>query len=63
MIGDNAEADIFGAKSIGGVTFQKIHNNVEIGKDNYSPDFAFNDFSELLKEIKKLSKEIIKKNR
>ena len=54
MIGDNPKADIYGAKRIGGITFQKIHNKVEIGKGFYAPDFVFNDFSELLKIIKKI---------
>lgn len=53
MVGDNPKADIYGAKRIGGVTFQKIHNRVEMGKDFCTPDFAFGDFNELLKEIKK----------
>ena len=54
MIGDNPKADIYGAKRIGGITFQKIHNKVEIGKGFYAPDFVFKDFSELLKIIKKI---------
>ena len=52
MVGDNAKADIFGAKSLGGVTFQKIHKNVEIGKDSCSPDFVFSDFYDFKKIIK-----------
>tara|TARA_Y100000589_G_scaffold328280_1_gene372044 strand:+ start:5441 stop:6181 length:741 start_codon:yes stop_codon:yes gene_type:complete len=54
MIGDNPIADIYGAKRIGGITFQKIHSKVDIGKDCYEPDFVFGDFSEFLKEIKKI---------
>jgi len=53
MIGDNPVADIFGAKQLGAITFQKIHEKVELGKNEYSPDFTFNDYFAFLKEVKK----------
>ena len=54
MIGDNAKADIYGAKKMGGVTFQKIHSNVVLGKDENEPDIYFKNYDQLLKNIKKI---------
>ena len=54
MIGDNPISDISGAKNLGGITFQKIHKNVQLGKNEYKPDFSFNNYSELFNLIKKL---------
>ena len=34
MIGDNPIADIMGAKKLGGITFQKIHDGVKLGEKN-----------------------------
>ena len=44
MIGDNPKADIFGAKKLGAVTFQKIHSKVNIGESVFEPDFTFNNY-------------------
>ena len=52
MIGDNPEADIYGAKKLGATTFQKIHNRVKIGKGEFQPDYTFSDYSKLLKKIR-----------
>lgn len=50
MIGDNAEADIKGArKSINAVTIQKVHTGVEVGVDDCSPDCVVYEFNELRK--------------
>ncbi len=54
MIGDNAKADIYGAKKVGVVTSQKIHSNVISGKDENQPDINFNDYSQKLKNIKNI---------
>ncbi len=53
MIGDNPKADIFGAKKLGAVTFQKIHSKVNIGESDFEPDFTFNNYFSFLKEIKR----------
>ena len=52
MVGDDPYADIFGAKRVGAVTFQKIHNNVKLGENECLPDFSFNKYSQFLQEIK-----------
>ena len=52
MVGDDPYADIFGAKRLGGVAFQKIHNKVKLGEDECLPDFSFNKYSQFLQEIK-----------
>jgi ribonucleotide monophosphatase NagD (HAD superfamily) len=59
MIGDNPKADIFGAKQLGATTFQKVHNNIKIGKDDSQPDFVFNEYHKFLKEIKNIFREKI----
>ena len=47
MIGDDPYSDIFGAKQLGAVTFQKIHNKVSLGKGEQSPDYSFKHFKDL----------------
>ena len=54
MIGDNPKADILGSKQLNSTTFQKIHNNVKVGKNECLPDYIFSDYFTLLNEIKKL---------
>lgn len=45
MIGDNPRTDVFGARAaIKAVTFQKIHDGVELGSGDLTPDMAFSDF-------------------
>lgn len=52
MIGDNPKADIFGANKLGATTFQKIHNNVKVGENEFKPDYVFNDYFDFLRKIK-----------
>lgn len=53
MIGDNPNKDIGGAKAaINAVTFQKMHQGVELGTGDNSPDCAFENFSELRSLLK-----------
>ena len=48
MIGDNPINDIRGSKdSINAITFQKIHEGVELGSGPNTPDVCFNDFRSL----------------
>ena len=48
MIGDNPINDICGSKdSINAITFQKIHEGVELGSGPNTPDVCFNDFRSL----------------
>ena len=47
VVGDNAKTDIAGGKSIGAITFQKIHKGVPIGTGVNTPDFIVNNFREL----------------
>ena len=54
MVGDNPKADIFGAKQLNSVTFQKIHSNLKIGVNENQPDFIFNNYFSFLKEVKVL---------
>lgn len=50
MIGDNAVNDIHGAKEkINAVTLQKIHQGVEVGVNENTPDASFEAFSDLRK--------------
>lgn len=50
MIGDNPLNDIRGAKEkIGAVTLQKIHEGVELGINENTPDAAFESFCDLRK--------------
>ncbi len=56
MIGDNPKADIFGAKRLGAVTFQKIHSKVEIGESISEPDYIFHDYFLLLRKVKGIFK-------
>ena len=48
MVGDNPKSDIFGAKQLGAVTFQKIHAKVKIGTGENTPNFSFRSYSELI---------------
>jgi HAD superfamily hydrolase (TIGR01549 family) len=57
MIGDNAPVDIRGAREkIGAVTLQKIHEGVELGNGENTPDCAFSEFGELRKLLSSLGK-------
>lgn len=48
MIGDNPINDIRGSKeSINAITFQKIHEGVELGSGSNTPDVSFKDFRSL----------------
>ena len=47
MVGDDPYSDIFGAKQLGAVTFQKIHNRVVLGEGEQLPDFSFKNFEDL----------------
>ena len=49
MVGDNPIADIWGAKNLGAITFQKLHKGVISGKDAELPDFTFTSFKDLYK--------------
>ena len=56
MVGDNAVADIRGAREkINAVTLQKVHEGVERGTGENAPDAAFGDFQELRQLIRKLA--------
>lgn len=56
MIGDGAEVDIRGAREeIGAVTLQKIHDGVDIGAGDNTPDCAFTEFGRVRKLLEKLS--------
>jgi HAD superfamily hydrolase (TIGR01549 family) len=55
MIGDNATCDIRGAREkINAVTLQKLHQGVELGRNENAPDAAFNEFTELRALIQRL---------
>jgi len=54
MIGDSASADIIGGKRIGAITYQKIHNGVVKGKGDELPDYYFNNFKDLLIQLKSI---------
>ncbi len=56
MIGDNPKADIFGAKELGAVTFQKIHSKVKVGDSIFEPDYTFRDYFSFLSEVKRFIK-------
>jgi HAD superfamily hydrolase (TIGR01549 family) len=57
MIGDNPITDIRGAKEkINAITLQKIHDGVEVGINQNTPDASFNEYSELRKFLKKINK-------
>ena len=59
MIGDNPINDIKGAKeTIGAFTIQKIHEGVEKGKGNCTPDLFISSFNEL-RETLSIMKEAI----
>jgi putative hydrolase of the HAD superfamily len=48
FIGDNAVADMLGAKkAIGAVTFQKLHDGVVRATGDATPDVTFDDYSEV----------------
>lgn len=52
MIGDNPRADIFGAKQLNAVTFQKVHSMVKIGHGDEAPDYFFSEYFLFLDRIK-----------
>ena len=55
MIGDNTINDICGGREkINAITIQKIHEGVEVGTGNNTPDAIFNEFSELRRLITRL---------
>jgi HAD superfamily hydrolase (TIGR01549 family) len=48
MVGDNPVNDIQGARAqIGAITFQKMHEGIELGTGENSPDAVIHDFYEL----------------
>jgi len=47
MVGDNPATDIAGGRSIGAVTFQKVHRGVSAGTGDLAPDFIFTNFKDL----------------
>ena len=53
MIGDNPVSDIYGAKQFNSTTFQKIHNKVKLGEEEYAPDFIIRDYYAFLNKMKK----------
>lgn len=60
MVGDNPVNDIFGAKeAINAVTFQKIHDGVELGTGSNAPDVTFNHFSELRRLLVRLEEKLV----
>ena len=54
MVGDDPKSDIFGAKRLGGVTFQKIHYKVKLGENECLPDYTFKKYSQFLEGIKSI---------
>lgn len=55
MVGDNPINDIQGARdTIGAVTLQKVHEDIEIGTGVTQPDAVIKEFSELRKLLKKV---------
>ena len=48
MIGDDSKSDIFGAKQLGAITFQKIHSKVKVGTGENTPNFSFRSYSDLI---------------
>jgi len=57
MIGDNPINDIRGSKeSINAITFQKIHEGVELGSEPNAPDVSFNNFRSLRELLTTLCK-------
>ncbi len=54
MVGDDPFSDIYGASSIGAITFQKIHSNVKKGTNLEKPDYTFNNYYQLLDIFKEL---------
>ena len=53
MVGDNPDTDIKGGKSVGAITFQKIHSTIKIGEGNLKPDYVFSSFHDLFSLVKK----------
>lgn len=53
MIGDNPYTDIKGGKSVGAITFQKIHSTIRVGEGDLEPDYVFSSFHDLLALVKK----------
>lgn len=53
MVGDDPNSDIFGAKQLGAVTFQKVHSKVKVGTGENTPNFSFSSYSDLIDIINK----------
>ena len=53
MIGDNPKTDVVGGRTIGAVTFQKIHGTLKIGSGREAPDYTFKTFTELARGASK----------
>lgn len=53
MVGDDPKSDIFGAKQLGAVTFQKLHSRVKVGTGENTPNFSFRSYAELIDIIGK----------
>ena len=58
MVGDDPYSDIFGAKQLGAITFQKLHNRVVLGQGDQLPDFSFKNFDDLQIFIQNLAKNL-----
>lgn len=54
MIGDNPETDIKGGKTVGAITFQKVHSAVRVGTGRLEPDFSFSSFYDILSMLRSL---------
>lgn len=55
MVGDNPVNDIHGAREkINAVTLQKVHEDVELGTGDSTPDVVFNEFGELRRLVAQL---------
>ena len=52
MIGDDSKADIKGAKDVGAITFQKLHKGVNIGENEFQPDYSFKSYWDFLRFLK-----------
>ena len=55
MIGDNAYADIKGAKASGALAIQKVHRDIDIGKGEEKPNIILYSFNDLLKHISSIN--------
>ena len=48
MVGDDSKSDIYGAKQLGAITFQKIHSKVKVGTGENTPNYSFRSYSDLI---------------